>query len=112
MIRRLFIALVLLCSFANAEELLHPSVAFKPTARALDGQTIEVRFEIAKGYYLYRDKFRFSAEPASVQLGTPILPKGTYQGTVTIAGSGLDPVTVPVWLYLLTRFYSHSYRKA
>jgi thiol:disulfide interchange protein DsbD len=22
-----------------------------------------VRFEIAKGYYLYRDKFRFKAEP-------------------------------------------------
>ncbi len=76
MIRRLFLFLLLLCSFANAEELLHPSVAFKPTAHALDGQTIEVRFEIAKGYYLYRDKFRFSAEPASVQLGTPVLPIG------------------------------------
>ena len=76
MIRRLFLALLLLCSLANAEELLHPSVAFKPMARALDGQTIEVRFEIAKGYYLYRDKFRFSAEPASVQLGKPIFPKG------------------------------------
>jgi len=76
MIRRLFVALLLLCSFAQAEELLHPSIAFKPTARALDGQTIEVRFEIAKGYYLYRDKFRFAAEPVSVQLGTPILPKG------------------------------------
>jgi thiol:disulfide interchange protein len=41
------------------------NIAFKPTARALDGQTIEVRFEIAKGYYLYRDKFRFAAEPGS-----------------------------------------------
>ena len=80
MIRRAFILLLLLCSLANAEELLHPSVAFKPTVRALDGQTIEVRFEIAKGYYLYRDKFRFSAalsaEPVVVQLGAPVLPKG------------------------------------
>lgn len=76
MIRRFLLALFFLCSLANAEELLHPSVAFKPTARALDGQTIEVRFEIAKGYYLYREKFRFSAEPASIQLGTPVLPKG------------------------------------
>jgi len=76
MIRRLLLCFFLLCSFANAEDLLPPSVAFKPTARALDGQTIEVRFEIAKGYYLYRDKFRFSAEPASVQLGMPALPKG------------------------------------
>lgn len=76
MIRRLLLCFFLLCSFANAEDLLPPSVAFKPTARALDGQTIEVRFEIAKGYYLYRDKFRFTAEPASVQLGTPVLPEG------------------------------------
>ena len=58
------------------QNLLPPDVAFKPTARALDGQTIEVRFEIAKGYYLYRDNFRFSAEPTSVQLGVPVLPKG------------------------------------
>ncbi len=80
MMRRLFhcvFLFLLFCTFANAaEELLHPLVAFKPTAQALDGQTIEVRFEIAKGYYLYRDKFRFSAEPSSVQLGTPVLPKG------------------------------------
>lgn len=76
MIHRLLLCFFLLCSFANAEDLLPPSVAFKPTARALDGQTIEVRFEIAKGYYLYRDKFRFTAEPAGVQLGMPILPIG------------------------------------
>ena len=68
---------LLLCGFAaQAAELLPPLLAFKPTASAVDGQTIEVRFEIAKDYYLYRDKFRFSAEPASVQLGTPSLPKG------------------------------------
>lgn len=59
-----------------ADEPLHPSIAFKPTLRALDGQTIEVRYEIAPGYYLYRDKFRFSAEPATVRLGAPLLPKG------------------------------------
>ena len=76
MIRRLLLCFLLLCSFANAKDLLPPSIAFKPTARALDGQTIEVRFEIAKGYYLYRDKFRFSAEPSSVQLGMPVLPEG------------------------------------
>ena len=76
MIRRLLLILLLVCSVANGEELLHPALAFKPSARALDGQSIEIRFEIAKGYYLYRDKFRFSAEPASAKLGTPILPPG------------------------------------
>ena len=76
MMRRVFLSLLLLCSLASAEEFLDPAIAFKPSARPLDGQTIEVRFEIAKGYYLYRDKFRFSAGPDSIELGTAILPKG------------------------------------
>lgn len=80
MMKRLFFALMLFFTLAHAEDLLHPSVAFKPSARALDGQTIEIRYAIAKGYYLYRDKFRFavdpSSTPASVPLGTPLLPKG------------------------------------
>ncbi len=61
---------------ARGEEFLDPAVAFKPSARALDGQTVEVRFEIARNYYLYRDKFRFAAEPDGIVLGTPVLPKG------------------------------------
>jgi thiol:disulfide interchange protein DsbD len=75
-IRRLSIFLLLLCALARADDLLHPSVAFVPSVRALDGQTLEVRFAIAKGYYLYRDKFRFSATPESVVLGAPAIPKG------------------------------------
>ena len=59
-----------------AAELLPPALAFKPSARALDARTIEVRFAIAKGYYLYRDKFRFALEPSSVRLAAPLLPKG------------------------------------
>jgi len=76
MTRWLLSLFLLLAAVAHGEEFLDPAVAFKPSARALDGQTIEVRFEIAKGYYLYRDKFRFAVEPASVQLGTPSLPPG------------------------------------
>ena len=78
MIRRFLFAhlFLLLFSHAQAENLLHPSLAFKPSARALDGQTIEVRFEIAQGYYLYRDNFRFSAGPAGVTLGAAWLPRG------------------------------------
>ncbi|MBK5914057.1 protein-disulfide reductase DsbD [Rhodocyclus purpureus] len=61
---------------AGAQEFLDPAVAFKPSARALDGGTIEVRFEIARGYYLYRDKLRFKASPESVTLGPARLPPG------------------------------------
>ena len=68
--------LLLLATLTQAEEFLDPAVAFKPSVRALDGQTLEVRFSIAKEYYLYRDKFRFAADAATIRLGTPLLPPG------------------------------------
>jgi len=74
--RILILLFSLLLSLAHAEEFLDPAVAFKPTARALDGQTIEVSFEIAKGYYLYRHAFRFAAEEGAANLGEPQIPKG------------------------------------
>jgi thiol:disulfide interchange protein DsbD len=74
--RRLLLLLAFVFSFVHAEEFLDPAVAFKPSARALDAQTIEVAFAIAKGYYLYRDKFRFAVDGDSVTLGTPVFPKG------------------------------------
>ena len=62
--------------FKKADELLEPEKAFRFSARALDG-AIEVKFAIADGYYMYRDKFRFSAEGnPSVQLGAPQMPRG------------------------------------
>jgi thiol:disulfide interchange protein DsbD len=76
MMRTLLFLLAFLASLAQAEEFLDPAVAFKPSARALDGQTIEVVFDIAKGYYLYRDKFRFSVDGDGVTLGTPLIPRG------------------------------------
>jgi thiol:disulfide interchange protein DsbD len=75
---RLLILLTLFClqSAAGAQQLLDPAVAFKFSAQALDAKTLEVRYQIAKGYYMYRDKFKFAAEPASAQLGEAQLPKG------------------------------------
>ncbi|UCV13326.1 protein-disulfide reductase DsbD [Dechloromonas denitrificans] len=74
--RTLFLLLAFLTSLVHAQEFLDPAVAFKPTARAIDGQTVEISFEIAKGYYLYRDKFRFSIEAEGATAGNPVLPKG------------------------------------
>ncbi|PKO37945.1 MAG: thiol:disulfide interchange protein [Betaproteobacteria bacterium HGW-Betaproteobacteria-6] len=74
--RLLFLVFAFFLSFAHAEEFLDPAVAFKPSVKALDGQTLEVSYEIAKGYYLYRDKFRFRVEDETVTLGPPSLPKG------------------------------------
>ena len=58
----------------SADELLEPEKAYRFSARALDASSIEVRFVIADGYYMYRDKFRFSAEAGSVRLGAPEMP--------------------------------------
>ncbi|MDR0439704.1 MAG: protein-disulfide reductase DsbD [Candidatus Accumulibacter sp.] len=63
-------------ALAAGQEPLPPELAFRPSARALDGETVEVRFKIADGYYLYRDKFRFSTASEAARLGQPVLPQG------------------------------------
>jgi len=62
--------------FQKSEELLEPEKAFGFSARAAAGE-VEVSFAIADGYYMYRDKFRFTAEgnPA-VRLGAAQFPAG------------------------------------
>ena len=62
--------------FKKNDELLEPEKAFRFSARAVDGG-VEVRFQIADGYYMYRERFRFAAEgnPA-VRLGAPQFPPG------------------------------------
>ena len=95
-------ALVCLCPWAlaaNVEpnvELLPPEQAFRFSARALDDRTLEARFVIADGYYLYRDKFKFAVTPEGAVLGVPDLPAGkiktdeffgkveTYRGTLVV----------------------------
>jgi thiol:disulfide interchange protein DsbD len=57
-----------------ADDFLDPEVAFKGTVRAVDERTVEVSFEVAPGYYLYREQFKFAGTGAS--LGTPVLPPG------------------------------------
>ena len=45
-----------------AAELLDPEQAFRPQIRLQDRKTLEVRFEVVPGYYLYRDRIRVDAE--------------------------------------------------
>ena len=79
MIFRWLLLVVLMCSgFGQAAEpeLLEPEKAFDFSARVVAPDAIEVRYVIAKGYYLYRDKFRFTLEPAAAAAGAPRLPPG------------------------------------
>jgi thiol:disulfide interchange protein DsbD len=76
---RLLLLLIGLLSGAlhGAEpELLEPEKAFRFAARIARPDAIEVRYQIAPGYYMYRDKFRFSVAPAEAKLGEPQLPPG------------------------------------
>lgn len=77
-LRRLFLLLMLCAGFAHAAEpeLLDPEKAFAFSARVAAPDAIEVRYVIAKGYYLYRDKLRFTLEPATLGNGNAQLPKG------------------------------------
>ena len=62
-------------STAQEPQLLDPEKAFRISTRALDERGVEVRFEIADGYYMYRDRFKF--ETASGRLLADVeLPKG------------------------------------
>ena len=63
-------------SLAHADEFLDPAVAFKPSVRAVDGQTLEISYEIAKGYYLYRDKLSVKLE-AGKGLSASLPPAST-----------------------------------
>ncbi len=74
--------LALICMFcaglvhAAAPELLEPEKAFAFSARVAGPDSVEVRYVIAPGYYMYRDKFRFVLDPAAASGGDPHLPRG------------------------------------
>ncbi|AON52467.1 protein-disulfide reductase DsbD [Herbaspirillum seropedicae] len=57
-----------------AEDYLPPEQAFQLSGRMVDAQTLELSYRIADGYYMYRDRFHFSAEGAT--LGEPQFPAG------------------------------------
>ncbi len=76
--RWLFFLLMLFSLFARSgePELLEPEKAFRLSAQWVDANNIYVRYQIADGYYLYRDRFRFEVEPEKLSLGKPQMPAG------------------------------------
>lgn len=59
---------------AAADDFLAPEKAFVFSARMVDSSTIEVRYDIADSYYMYRDKLAFAASGAT--LGNADIPRG------------------------------------
>jgi len=73
----LLMAVAMLRSPAYAgDEFLPPEQAFRFSATQLDGQTVEVKFGIADGYYMYRERLAVAADPAGVTFAPLELPAG------------------------------------
>jgi thiol:disulfide interchange protein DsbD len=58
------------------DELLEPDKAFAIDISSVDDSTLQVTWDIADGYYMYRDRIRFSTDTPGMQLGEPSLPAG------------------------------------
>jgi len=73
----LLVAVATLCMPAHAaDDFLPPEQAFRFSATQVDGQTVEVKFAIADGYYMYRERFAVAADPAAVALALLDMPAG------------------------------------
>ncbi len=92
-------ALSLWQSAFAVDDFLEPEKAFQFSARQLDPKTIEITYDIAPGYYLYREQFKFAADGAT--LGKAQIPPGkvkwdqTFEKEVETYRNVLK-ITVPV----------------
>jgi len=97
-------ALLLACLAFTAparadDDFLPPEQAFKFSAHMADAHTIVVNYAIADGYYMYRERFHFSASGA--KLGEPVIPPGkikyddTFQKNVETYHRGVE-IRIPV----------------
>lgn len=80
----------------GTEDLLPPEQAFRFSAKTQGIDRLQLSWDIAEGYYLYRDKFSFASQTPGITLGKPELPSGkikhdeyfgeveTYRGKINI----------------------------
>jgi thiol:disulfide interchange protein DsbD len=83
---------------SDEDDFLPPDVAFR-VAAGVEDKVMRVRWVIADGYYLYRQKIEIKAESPDLVVGAPALPKGIvkidpYLGTQEIYEQQLE-ATVP-----------------
>jgi len=80
-VRMLVMALsMLVAPLAQAADdgFLDPEKAFVLRAEVVGAEknTLSLKFKIASGYYMYRERFEFVAETPALKLGEPTFPKG------------------------------------
>ena len=77
LINRLILSIILLGSFSHVfadTDFLEPEQAFQFTAKQSAPDKVEVTYQIADGYYMYRERYKF--EVIGATMGTPNFPKG------------------------------------
>jgi thiol:disulfide interchange protein DsbD len=105
----------------GADEILPPDQAFKVSAKALAPDQIEVSWDIAEGYYIYRNRMRFESQTEQIRLSDPVFPSGQNKhdenfGDVVIYRHTLNiPIALTVEnsapsLQLLVQFHGCSDR--
>ena len=102
--RLIFLALLSLFAqsvLAEERSFLPPEQAFKVSAAASVADSVDLSFEIAQGYHLYRDKFKFQSQTEGVELGQAQLPEGVVDhdqvfGDVVVYRGGLLKIPVPL----------------
>ncbi len=93
--------LVLFSGVIQAEqELLPPEQAFPISSRADGADKVTITWDIAEGYYLYKNKIRFRSETGGIELGEPEFPQSTIKadeffGDVEIFRGRLD-IRIPL----------------
>ena len=81
------------------DDFLPPEQAFRFSARMLDAHTVAVSYAIADGYYMYRERFKFTASGAT--LGAAQVPPGkikfdeTFNKDVETYHKGVE-IRIPV----------------
>ena len=82
--------------YAQSDELLEPEKAFALSASEVGPEQLSFRWDIAEGYYMYRDKFRVEVESGEASIKELAMPPGKmksdeffgdqeiYTGTVVI----------------------------
>lgn len=74
---------------SDPDELLEPDLAFIPSVELIEEERLAIRWRIADGYYLYRNKLTARSETEGVTLGKLDLPTGNvieddYFGTMEV----------------------------
>ena len=76
----LAVGLPVAAAFAAGADYLDPEQAFRGQARSMDGQTIELRIDVAPDYHLYRERVSVELDGAAgAQLGAVELPQGQLE---------------------------------